>query len=52
MAASSANNITQLLNRILEILKEEHVFDRSGDQPVVRFVYPEDLRVSIVDHYD
>ncbi|KAL0132036.1 hypothetical protein PUN28_000067 [Cardiocondyla obscurior] len=40
MAASSTNGIIDLLENLLKILKEEHAFDRSDDQPVVRFRYP------------
>ncbi|XP_014488839.1 PREDICTED: cysteine sulfinic acid decarboxylase [Dinoponera quadriceps] len=44
MAASSADSVTELLEKILKILREEHAFDRSGDQPVVQFVHPNDLQ--------
>ncbi|XP_039314818.1 uncharacterized protein LOC113002876 isoform X4 [Solenopsis invicta] len=40
MAASSTNGVIDLLEKLLKVLKEEHVFDRSDDQPVVRFRYP------------
>ncbi|XP_033342676.2 cysteine sulfinic acid decarboxylase [Megalopta genalis] len=34
----------ELLSRLLEILREENAFNESGDEPVVRFVQPEELR--------
>lgn len=46
MAQSSTNGIIDLLERLVNILKEEHAFDRSGDHPVVRFLHPTDLQVS------
>lgn len=46
MAASSTNGIIDLLEKFLKILKEEHAFDRSDDQPVVRFRYPAYLQVN------
>ncbi|OAD51941.1 Glutamate decarboxylase 1 [Eufriesea mexicana] len=32
------------LKRLLEILDEENAFDRTGNEPVLRFVHPEDLQ--------
>lgn len=46
MAASSTNGIIDLLEKLLKILKEEHAFDRSDDQPVIRFRYPANLQVN------
>ncbi|XP_011693292.1 PREDICTED: cysteine sulfinic acid decarboxylase isoform X1 [Wasmannia auropunctata] len=43
MAASSTNDIIELLETFLKILKEEHVLDRSDDQPVVRYLFPAQL---------
>ncbi|XP_071625794.1 cysteine sulfinic acid decarboxylase-like isoform X1 [Temnothorax longispinosus] len=47
MAASSANDIIELLEKFLKILKKEQVFDQSGDHPVVQFLYPKDLQDEI-----
>ncbi|XP_072759805.1 acidic amino acid decarboxylase GADL1 [Anoplolepis gracilipes] len=47
MAESSHNDIATLLENLLKILKEEHVFDKSGNQPVVKFVHPEELQHKI-----
>ncbi|XP_018052589.1 PREDICTED: cysteine sulfinic acid decarboxylase-like [Atta colombica] len=44
MAASSTNNIIDLLERLLKILKEENAFNRSDDQPVIRFRHPHYLQ--------
>lgn len=46
MAASSTNGVIDLLEKLLKILKEEHAFDRSDDQPVVQFRYPAYLQVN------
>lgn len=47
MAEPSTNNIATMLENLLRILKEEHVFDRSGDQRVIQFLHPEELQVNI-----
>lgn len=44
---SSTNNVVTMLENLLRILKEEHVFDRSDDQRVVQFEHPEVLQVNI-----
>ncbi|KAL6445952.1 hypothetical protein ACFW04_000967 [Cataglyphis niger] len=44
---SSTNNVVTMLENLLRILKEEHVFDRSGDQRVVQFAHPEVLQNEI-----
>lgn len=44
-ASSSKGNAIVLLKRLLEILEEENVFDRADNEPVVRFVQPEELQV-------
>jgi len=46
MAASSTNDIIDLLERLLKILKEENAFNRSDDQPVIRFRHPHYLQVN------
>lgn len=47
MEGSRSNDGTTvgLLARLLDILREENVFD-SGNEPVIRFVQPEQLKVS------
>ncbi|XP_012222395.1 cysteine sulfinic acid decarboxylase [Linepithema humile] len=47
MAATGSNGTVDLLEKLLQIFKEERVFDRSGDQPVVQFVQPKDLQEKI-----
>ncbi|XP_029171406.1 cysteine sulfinic acid decarboxylase [Nylanderia fulva] len=47
MAELSINNIATTLENILKILKEEHVFDRSGDHRVVEFLHPKELQSTI-----
>ncbi|XP_076651494.1 cysteine sulfinic acid decarboxylase [Halictus rubicundus] len=42
--SSTKGTTLGLLKRLLEILREENVFDESGNEPVVRFVQPEELR--------
>lgn len=42
---SNDGTTVALLARLLDILREENVFD-SGSEPVIRFVQPEQLRVS------
>lgn len=49
MAEPSINNIATMLENLLRILKEEHVFNRSGDQRVIQFLHPEKLQVNIID---
>ncbi|KAM0730892.1 Acidic amino acid decarboxylase GADL1 [Formica fusca] len=44
---SSTSNVVTMLEDLLRILKEEHVFDRSDDQRVVQFVHPEVLQDKI-----
>lgn len=39
--------MTELLGRLLEILEEENAFDRTGNEPVLHFVHPEELQVSL-----
>lgn len=46
MAASSTNDVIELLEKLLKILKEEQVFDQSGDRPVIQFLHPKDLQVN------
>ncbi|XP_017889886.1 glutamate decarboxylase 1 [Ceratina calcarata] len=36
--------MAKLLKRLVEILEEEKAFDRTGEEPVVRFVQPEELQ--------
>lgn len=40
--------MTELLGRLLEILEEENAFDRTGNEPVLHFVHPEELQVSLL----
>ncbi|KAG7200793.1 hypothetical protein KM043_003166 [Ampulex compressa] len=44
MATTSTNGIVGLMEDLLRILKEENAFDRTGVEPVVRFLHPEELR--------
>ena len=46
-APTSARSTTELLKRLLEILDEENALDRTGSKPVLEFVYPEELQVSL-----
>ncbi|XP_043247931.1 cysteine sulfinic acid decarboxylase-like [Colletes gigas] len=43
-ASASDDGTTLLLQRLLEILREEHAFDRTANEPVVRFVQPKELQ--------
>lgn len=52
MAASSSNNIVELLEKLLKIFKEEKIFDQTGDQPVVQFFQPEDLQVNFLCKFE
>ncbi|XP_053977347.1 glutamate decarboxylase 2 [Hylaeus volcanicus] len=42
--ASTEGTTMELLKRLLDILQEERAFDRSGNEPVVRFLQPEELQ--------
>lgn len=46
MATTSANGVIEQLEKLLKILKEEQVFDQSGDRPVIQFLHPKDLQVN------
>lgn len=45
MDAPAGNETTiELLKRLLEILEQENAFDRTGNEPLVRFVHPDELQ--------
>lgn len=46
MAGIGTNGIAELLEKLVKIIKEEHVLDPS-DRPVAQFVHPEELKVKI-----
>lgn len=45
-ASSSTKATIELFKQLLEILEEENAFDRTGNEPLVRFVHPHELQVS------
>lgn len=45
-ASSSTKAMIELFKQLLEILEEENAFDRTGNEPLVRFVHPHELQVS------
>lgn len=45
-ASSSTKATIELFKQLLEILEEENAFDRTGNEPLVRFVHPDELQVS------
>ncbi|XP_034940608.1 cysteine sulfinic acid decarboxylase [Chelonus insularis] len=47
MAALGSVETSQILLDVLQILKEENVFDTSSDQPVVQFLHPNELQKKI-----
>ncbi|XP_076759189.1 cysteine sulfinic acid decarboxylase [Xylocopa sonorina] len=44
MNASATKSTMALLKRLLEILEQENAFDRTGNEPLIRFVHPEELQ--------
>ncbi|CAL7938340.1 unnamed protein product [Xylocopa violacea] len=44
MDASATKSTMALLKRLLEILEQENAFDRTGNEPLIRFVHPEELQ--------
>lgn len=45
-ASSSTKATIELFKQLLEILEEENAFDRTGNEPLVQFVHPDELQVS------
>lgn len=43
-ASSSTKAMIELFKQLLEILEEENAFDRTGNEPLVRFVHPHELQ--------
>ncbi|XP_076242356.1 cysteine sulfinic acid decarboxylase [Calliopsis andreniformis] len=43
-ASPSEGSTIELLKRLIRILEEENAFDRAGNEPVVKFVQPEELQ--------
>ena len=50
MAAVGSIDTTKILENLLNILKEEGVFDRTRNQPVIQFLHPHELMV-IINYY-
>ncbi|XP_015110026.1 cysteine sulfinic acid decarboxylase [Diachasma alloeum] len=47
MATASADQILNVLEEVVEIFKQEHVFDTTGKYPVVEFLHPKELQDKI-----
>ncbi|KAG5317601.1 GADL1 decarboxylase, partial [Pseudoatta argentina] len=47
MAASNANGVIELLEKLIKIFKEEQVFDQTDDGPVMQFLHPKALQKEI-----
>lgn len=50
MAESSGTEIINILDDVFKILKEEHVFDTSGNNQVIEFVHPKELQVNFYNN--
>lgn len=48
MAKSNDSDTLNILNEVLQILNEEHVFDTSGNNQVIEFIHPKQLQ-EIID---